>query len=174
MAEVENVMREVRVSKVVVNIGVGEAGDRLLKAEEVLEDVTGAQPIRTRAKRGARDWGVRRGQPIGAKVTLRGDDATAFIEKALWARNNQLADYQFDENGNVSFGVADHTDFEHMKYDPDTGIFGMDVTVVMERPGGRVKRRRIRPSKVPEEHRVTPEEAMELMEDLGAEVIEFV
>lgn len=174
MSESTNVMRQVRVEKVVVNIGVGEAGERLVKAEEVLKEVTDATPIRTRATRGAREWGVRRGQPIGVKVTLRGEEALTFIKEALWARNNQLADYSFDDNGNVSFGVADHTDFKKMKYDPEIGIFGMDVAVVIERPGTRVKRRRIRPSQVGDGHRVTREEAMDIMRDLGAEVIEFV
>ena len=174
MPESTNVMRTPTIEKVVVNIGVGEAGERLIKAEEVIQDVTGAQAVRTRAKRGARDWGVRRGQPIGVKVTLRGEDAEEFLKKALWARNNQIADYSFDDNGNLSFGITDHTDFKHMKYDPDTGIFGLDIAVVIERPGSRIKRRRIRPAKVPKDHKVTREEAMQVMTELGAEVIEFV
>lgn len=168
----DNPMREVRIEKVVVNIGVGESGERLLKAEALLKELTGQTPIRTRARRGARDFGVRAGQEIGVKVTLRGDQAIEFLKEALWTRTNKVPGWSFDDNGNVSFGVADHTDFKKMKYDPDVGVFGIDVTVVLERPGARVKNRRIRPSRIGQSHRVTWEEAMDLMEqELDVEVI---
>lgn len=167
-----NVMRQVRIEKVIVNIGVGEAGDRLVKAERVLSELTGKRPTRTRAKSASRDWGVRRGQEIGVKVTLRGEDAEKFIKAALWVRNNRIPDYSFDDQGNLSFGVTDHTDFQAMKYDPETGVFGMDIAVVFTRPGRRVRDRRIRPARIGKEHRVTAEEAMEIMKQLGAEVVQ--
>lgn len=165
MAEAANEMRSVQIEKVVVNIGVGEAGERLLTAESLLEELTGQTPVRTRAGKKAREFGVRQGSEVGVKVTLRGDDAREFVEAALWTRNGQIPGWSFDDNGNVSFGVPDHTDFEKMKYDPDVGIFGLDVAVVLERPGSRVKRRRIRPAQVGDEHRVTWEDAMDFMED---------
>ncbi|MFO1533900.1 MAG: 50S ribosomal protein L5, partial [Thermoplasmatota archaeon] len=65
-------MRQARIEKVVVNIGVGEGGDKLLKAEKVMEMVTGAKPARTLSKVANRDWGLRVGGPIGVRVTLRG------------------------------------------------------------------------------------------------------
>lgn len=171
MPESTNVMRKPTIKKVIVNIGVGEAGDRLVKAERVLSDLTKAQPTRTLAKRANRDWGLRRGQEIGVKVTLRGEAATDFLKEALWVRTNKIPDYSFDDQGNLSFGITDHTDFRNMKYDPDTGVFGLDVSVVFARPGRRVQERRIRPTKVGRSHRVTVEEAMALMEEIGAEVV---
>lgn len=165
MAEMENPMREVQIDKVVVNIGVGESGERLLTAEELIEELTGAQPIRTRAGKKAREFGVRQGSEIGVKVTLRGEQAREFLDEALWTREHRIPGWSFDDNGNVSFGVADHTDFQKMKYDPDIGIFGIDVAVVLKRPGSRVKDRRIRPSKVGDDHRVSWEDAMDFMEE---------
>ena len=159
----QNPMLVPRIEKVVVNIGVGEGGDKLVKAEKVMEMVTGAKPARTASKVANRDWGLRVGGPIGVRVTLRGDAAEAFIRKALDIRQFKVPDYSFDDGGNLNFGVADYTDFPGMKYDPEIGIFGMDIAIVIERPGGRVRRRRLESRKVAKEHKVTREEAMDLM-----------
>ena len=153
-------MRDVRIGKVVVNIGVGEAGEKLSKAQKVLQMVTRQKPLQTLAHQSVREWAVRRNMPIGAKVTLRGEKASEFLRRALAARDNRLPDYVFDAQGNFSFGIADHTDFEGMKYDPEIGVFGMDVSVSLERPGYRVKHRRVAPGRIPRVHRVTRDEAL--------------
>lgn len=172
MAETVNPMRLVSIEKVVVNIGVGEGGDKLQKAEKVIQMVTGAQPSRTLSRVMNRDWGLRKGGPIGVRVTLRGDQADEFLRKALDIRQFKVPDYSFDDNGNLNFGVADYTDFPGMKYDPEIGIFGMDVAVVINRPGARVARRRLARRKVGKEHRVSREEAMQVMrEKFNVEVI---
>jgi large subunit ribosomal protein L5 len=155
-----NSMRDIRIEKVVVNIGVGEAGDKLLKAQKVLEMLTGQKAIQTISRKTIRDWGIRKGMPIGAKVTLRGERAEKFLREALWARNNVLNSYNFDPEGNFSFGIPDYTEFKDMKYDPEIGLFGMDVNVVLQRPGYRVARRRIGRTRVPRRHRVSLEEAV--------------
>jgi large subunit ribosomal protein L5 len=169
-----NPMRELKLDKVVVNIGVGEAGERLLKAEKVLRSVTGKKPVRTLAKATNRDLGVRKGMDIGCKVTLRGSDAEEFVKKALWIRENRIAEYSFDPEGNFSFGIQDYTDFPGMKYDPEIGIFGMDVTASVSRRGGRrVQRRRTMRRSIPKHHRVTRAEGMEyLRSKFGVEVID--
>ena len=168
----QNPMLQASIHKVVVNIGVGEGGDKLVKAEKVIEMVTGAKPSRTLSKVANRDWGLRIGGPIGVRVTLRGDAADAFIKKALDIRQFKMPDYSFDDGGNLNFGVPDYTDFPGMKYDPEIGIFGMDIAVVIERPGGRVRRRRVEARKIPKHHKVTREEAMELMrQKFNVEVI---
>src|SRR5438067_4059042 len=147
-ATAANAMRAPRIHKVVVNIGVGEGGDKLQKAEKVIEMVTGAKASRTLSKVANRDWGLRVGGPIGVRVTLRDDAADAFLRKALDIRQFKVPDYSFDDGGNLNFGVPDYTDFPGMKYDPEIGIFGMDVAVVIERPGGRVRRRRVMSRKI--------------------------
>ncbi len=166
-------MREIRVEKVVVNVGVGEAGDKLGKAQKVLQLVTQQKPAQTTAHQSVRDWGVRRGQPIGTKVTLRGEQAEAFLKRALSIRNNRLPGYSFDPRGNFSFGVPDYTDFEGMKYDPEIGVFGMDISVSLQRPGFRVAKRKVRPHPVPMRHRITRAEGIAFIKaHFAVEVVE--
>ena len=155
-----NPMNQLRVTKVCVNIGVGEGGDRLLNAENVLEMVTGVKPQRTLGRIQNRDLKVRLGAPIGCKATMRNqDDIKTFLTNAFDCRENIIPSWNFDREGNLSFGVRDYTDFPGQKYDPDIGIFGMDITVVLERPGHRVSRRRRAKSKVGMKHRVSADEA---------------
>ncbi|RLF36778.1 MAG: 50S ribosomal protein L5 [Thermoplasmata archaeon] len=161
-----------RIAKVTVNIGVGEAGERLHKAETVLKNLTGQKPVQTLSKTTNKDWGIRKGMPIGCKVTLRGEKAERFLVEALKTRNNKIADYSFDDEGNFSFGVPDHTLFKDQKYDPDIGIFGMDICVTLERSGYRVKHRRISRRKIPHRHRVTREESIAFIsEKYNVEVV---
>ncbi len=156
----DNPMRAIRLGKVVVNTGVGEAGEKLQKAEKVLQMVTGQKALTTVSTHTIRDWGLRRNMPIGAKVTLRGGAADAFLRRALEIRNRRLPGYSFDARGNFSFGIADYTDFEGMKYDPEIGVVGMDVSVALQRPGYRVARRRLRRRTIPSSHRVTRAESI--------------
>jgi large subunit ribosomal protein L5 len=168
-----DVMMQLRIEKVVVNIGVGEAGERLVKAQKVLGMLTGQTPMVTISRTTNRDLGIREGMPIGCKVTLRHDKAMEFLKRALWIRENRMAEYSFDPEGNLSFGVSDYTVFEGMRYDPEIGIFGMDVNVVIQRPGYRVRKRRIMSRRLPHRHRVTRDEAMDFMkEQFAVEVVE--
>jgi large subunit ribosomal protein L5 len=168
----ENVMRSIKVSKVIINMGVGESGDKLQRAEKVIELLTGGNPVRTISNTTNKDLGIRKGQPIGCKITLREDKAVDFVKSALDIRQFKLPDYCFDSSGNLSFGIPDYTDFEGQKYDPEIGIFGMDINVVLERPGYRVSRRHAARRKVRRSHRVTPEEAKKFIgEFFGVEVV---
>ena len=161
-----------RIEKITINIGVGEAGERLKKAETVLQNITGHKPIETLSKTTNKDWGIRKQMPIGCKVTLRGKDANEFLKEALNTRENKMADYSFDDEGNLSFGIPDHTLFKSQKYDPNIGIFGMDICITMEKPGYRIKRRRIARRKIPHRHRVAKEESIKFFsEKFNVEVI---
>jgi len=168
-----NPMQQVKIEKVTVNIGVGEGGDKLRKAEKVLEMLTHQKPVRTYAKMTNRDFGIRKGMPIGCKVTLRKQKAIDFLKEALWVRNFKLPEWSFDGEGNFSFGITDHTEFKDMKYDPDIGIFGMDICVTLEKAGYRIKRRKIEKTKVPHRHRVSRQEAIEFVKkEFNVEVVE--
>lgn len=158
-------MRDLHVEKVVVNIGVGEAGERLVKAEKVLEMVTGQKSVETISKTVNRDLGIRKGMPLGCKVTLRGEKAEDFLRQALSIREMRVPEYSFDKEGNMSFGISDYTDFEGMKYDPEIGIFGMDISVVLRRPGSRITQRALLKRRVPKKHRVDRDEAIQYMKD---------
>jgi len=150
--------RAIRVIKVVVNAGVGESGEPRTKAEKVLQMVTRQKPVSTKAHSTNRDFGIRAGQEIGAKVTLRGTVAVDFLQRAFDARDRQLDSDSIDRNGNFSFGVADYTDFAGMKYDPVIGIHGMDVAVELGREGYRVRNRRIQSRPLPKALRSTRDE----------------
>ena len=160
-----NAMRDIHIEKVTVNIGVGEAGERLVKAQKVLEAVTGQKSVQTISKRVNRDLGIRVGMPLGCKVTLRGDTAEKFLQRALPIRERKIYAYSFDKEGNMSFGISDYTDFEGMKYDPEIGIFGMDINVVLRRTGNRITQRNLVRRRIPKSHRVARDEAIQYMKD---------
>ncbi|MDR0523283.1 MAG: 50S ribosomal protein L5 [Candidatus Methanoplasma sp.] len=165
--------RDIRIDKVTVNIGVGEAGERLVKAQKVLEMVTGQKSVQTISKTVNRDLGIRVGMPLGCKVTLRGEAAEGFLGRALPIRERRVYAYSFDREGNMSFGISDYTDFEGMKYDPEIGIFGMDVSVVLRRAGNRITKRSLLRRKIPKSHRVDRDEAIRYMkENYEVEVVE--
>ena len=155
-------MREPRVEKVVVHMGVGRGGRELGHAEDIIEDVTGQTSVRTLAKSTEPEFGIRKGEPIGTKVTLRGEDAHEFLERALAL--SDLSPSQFDETGNFSFGLAEHTEFPSQEYDPTVGIYGLDVTVNLVRPGYRVTKRDQATRQIPSRHRLTPEDAISFLE----------
>ena len=155
-------MREPRIEKVVVHMGVGEGGRTLANAEDILEDITGQESIRTTATRASQDFGVRTGTPVGAKVTLRDERAEEFVAKALPLVT--LSRTQFDETGNVSFGIAEHTEFPGQEYDPNVGIYGLDVTLSLTRPGYRVSKRDAVTRSLPGTHRLDTEDAITFLE----------
>jgi large subunit ribosomal protein L5 len=154
-------MRAIRVGKVVVNIGVGKSGEAIERGKRVLEQVTGQKPCQTRAKRSVRDFGIHEGEPIGVIVTARGPKTTDLIKKLLEARDRRLAESCFDRRGSVSFGIKEHIEIPGIRYDPAIGILGMNVSVLLERPGYRVARRSRRRSSIGKAHFVTKEDAME-------------
>ena len=155
-------MREPTVEKVVVHMGVGEGGRKLADAEDILESVTGQQSVRTLAKSTKPEFGIRQGDPIGAKVTLRDEDAEEFLQKALPL--SDIAARQFDDTGNFSFGVEEHTEFPSQEYDPNIGIYGLDVTVNLVRPGYRVSKRDKVTRSIPSGHQLTPQDAIAYIE----------
>jgi len=155
-------MREPTIEKVVVHMGVGEGGVELQNAEEIIEEITGQQSVRTLANQTTPDFEIREGDPIGTKVTLRDDAAHEFLATALPL--SELSERQFDDTGNFSFGVEEHTDFPSQEYDPNIGIYGLDVTVNLVRPGYRVTKRDKRTQQIPSSHRLTPEDAVAFVE----------
>lgn len=158
-----NVMRELKIAKVVLNIGVGEAGERLAKAESVLTKISGCKPTRTLSRSTNRDLGIRLGMPIGCKVTLRGKAAEKIIKDSLWVRENRLPAYCFSKTGGLSFGIPDYTGYKNESYDPDIGIFGLDIAIAFERAGFRVARRKIKSNKIGKKHRISADECQEFM-----------
>lgn len=86
--------------------------------------------------------------------------------------DNKVSRKSFDVHGNFAFGIKEHIEIPGVKYDPEIGIFGMDVCVSLTRPGYRVKERRIGKAKVGSKHVLTPEEAIVFVKDnFGVEVV---
>src|SRR3989339_680707 len=137
-----NSMQELIVDKVTVNIGVGSPGERLEYASELLSRLTGRKPVETTAKKRNPVFKLRKGLPIGVKVTLRGKNAIDFVTKGLAANKNHLSSKAFDKLGNFSFGVREYIDFPGAKYDPKIGMMGFDICVTIAKKGARVARRR--------------------------------
>lgn len=158
-----NPMQDVHIDKVVVHMSVGEAGDKLVKAENIISEITGQKSVRTIAKRTQPAFGIRKGQPMGCKVYLRGKAAEDFVTTSLEIIEKKLYDSQFDRSGNLSYGIEEHTDFPGQSYDPMIGIYGMDVNVILERKGIRIARRNIAQRKLPSKQRVTREDAVKFM-----------
>lgn len=161
----ENPMRKIRVAKVVVNIGLGKSGEAIERGKKVLEQVTGQSPAQTRAKKSVRDFGIHKGEPIGVVVTVRGEGTAPLITKLLAAREKKLPESSFDARGSVSFGIKEHIEIPGIRYDPAIGILGMNVSVLLERPGFRVARRNRRASRVGKAHLVGREEAIQFFKD---------
>ncbi len=160
----ENSMRKPRLVKCVVNIGVGEGGEKLRKAFDVLEMLTDQKPVETLADTTNAEFGIREGQPIGCKVTLRKKNAYDFLNKAFWVKEYSLPSSSFDDHGNLNFGISDYTDFEEASYDPEIGVFGMDISVEIGRKGERIKHRRKQSKSLPDEQIMTKEESISFME----------
>ncbi len=155
-------MREILIEKVTVNIGVGQPGDRLEQAKTLLGRLAdGRSPVETHARRRDPVFKLRKGLAIGTKVTLRGEEAKSFLEKALIAKRRVLKSSNFDKQGNFAFGVHEYIDFPGAKYDPSIAMFGFDVCVSLSRRGRRVALRKLRPASVGRGHRVTKDEAMD-------------
>ena len=103
---------------------------------------------------------------------LKKTKAIEFLKKVLPVVDNKISKECFDERGNFSFGIKEHIEIPGVRYDPEIGIFGMDICVSLSRPGYRVKKRRIEKTKIGSKHLLTPEEAMVFVKEaLGVEVV---
>lgn len=135
----ENVMQIPGITKIVVNMGVGDAARDSKMINGALEDltaITGQKPQLRRAKKSIANFKLREGMPIGAKVTLRGDRMWEFLDRLLTVALPRIRDFrglsdtQFDGNGNYTFGLSEQTMFYEIDVDKVDRPRGMDITVV--------------------------------------------
>ena len=156
-----NTMKKISLNKIVLNMGLGKSGEIVEIATNALTQITKRKPNTRNAKKAHRDWGVRKGEPIGVIVTVRGEDATILLKRLFQAVNNQIKEKSFDNEGNVSFGIKEHIDIPDIKYDPTIGILGLEVAASLTRPGFNIRLRSKRKSKIGINHRITKHEAQE-------------
>ncbi len=166
-----NKMREIVIDKLILNIGVGASGDKMTKAIKVLKDLTNQDPITTKAKFTIRSFSIRRNEEIGTHVTVRGKKAEELLRLGLKVKDNELRPKNFSATGNFGFGINEHIDLG-IKYDPNTGIYGMDFYCVLQRKGARVARRKARRGTVGNFQRVTKKDAQKwFTEKLGGTLL---
>ncbi|MDP8889228.1 MAG: 50S ribosomal protein L5 [Thermoproteota archaeon] len=164
-------MKRINVHKLVINIGVGRSGEPIDKAKNALLELTNQQPAVRGAKKTVRDFGIHKGEPIGVVVTLRGEPAIEFLKRVIAAKKNVLKASSFDNYGNISVGIHEHIDIPGTKYNPEFGIFGMDVNIVLNRPGYRIATKSRRSAKIGKTHRINREEAVEFFkQEYGVEI----
>ena len=170
--QTQNLMKKISIAKVVLNMGIGKSGDPIELGKKALEQITGKKPNARNAKKSQRDWGVRKGEPIGVAVTVRGDDATKLLKKLFVAKDNQIKESAFDDEGNLSFGIKEHIDIPEIKYDPKIGILGLEVSIALTRPGFNIKLRSLHKAKIGKNHRIRKNDAVKfLTEEFGVEIV---
>lgn len=156
-------MKDIRVEKVTLNIGAGKDQAKLEKGVVLLKSIADATPVRTVTSKRIQEWGIRPGLPIGCKLTLRKDKANKMLPRLLDAVDNRLNENQFDNYGNIAFGIHEYIEVPGIKYDPKIGIMGFEVCITLERPGYRIKRRKLLARKIPARHRISKQEAIDFM-----------
>ncbi len=134
-----NVMQVPRMEKIVINVGCGAAVEQRLLIDKVVEEVSiiaGQKPIITRAKKSIAGFKLREGNPIGVKVTLRGDAMWEFFDRLVTLAIPRIRDFRglnprsFDGRGNYTFGVTEQLIFPEIDYDKVDASRGMDITIV--------------------------------------------
>jgi large subunit ribosomal protein L5 len=127
------------IEKVVVNVGVGEAGRNQKLLDSVIDEIrtiTGQQPVITRARKSISNFGLREGMPVGVKVTLRKVRMYEFLDRLVSVAIPRIRDFRglptrsFDGRGNYTIGVKEQTIFPEIDYDKVNEVHGMDITVV--------------------------------------------
>ncbi len=155
-----NTMQEIRIEKVTLNFGAGADQKLLEKGLKLLEKLTGRKPIKRISLKRIPTWGIRKNLPIGAKVTLRGQEAHDFLKRCFKTLEMKLHPKSFDQQGNFSFGIKEYIDMEGIEYEADLGILGFEVAVTVERPGFRVKKRRLYKRKLPKRSIINKDEVI--------------
>jgi len=155
----ETTMKKISLEKVVLNMGIGKSGDVINIAKKALDEISGKKSSSRNAKAQQRDWGVRKGEPIGAAVTVRGDDAIALVKRLLESKGNVINGKSFDNFGNFSFGIKEHIDIPGVKYDPHIGILGLGISITLTRPGYGIRTRSKHKAKVGKDHIIKNQEA---------------
>jgi len=160
-----NVMKEIRIEKVTFNVGCGTDQKKLDKALLLLKLLTNSKPVKTFTSKRIPEFGLRPGLPIGTKVILRKTKATNILGSLLEAKDNILKQNNFDNNGNVAFGINEYIDIPGVKYDPEIGIMGLQVCVTLSRRGFKIKNRKRVQRKISESHKIKKQEAIKFMEE---------
>ena len=168
----KNSMKKPYLEKVVLNIGVGAGGEELEKAITVLQQIAGKTAIKTLSKVNVKEFNLRKGRPIGCKITIRGKEAENLLKRLLIVNNNKILKTSFDDFGNFAFGIDEHIKIPQTEYEASIGLWGLDVCGRIVRPGMRVKYRRKARAKIPKHHYVSRNEAQYFLKlNFGVDIV---
>jgi large subunit ribosomal protein L5 len=171
----KNPMKVPYLEKLVLNIGVGAGGEELEKAVNVLEQITGKTPVKTLSKVNVKEFNLRKGRPIGCKITVRGKEAEKLLTRLLIVNNNKMLRKSFDNFGNFAFGIDEHIKIPQTEYEANIGLWGLDVCGRIARKGMRVKYRRKARSNIPRHHYVSRAEAHYfLKQKFGVDIVKVL
>jgi len=163
-------MREIRIEKITLNVGCGGDPQKIEKASKLLEMLTGRKPVVTKSKKRS-TFGLPKGKPVGVKVTLRKKLAKELFGKLVQAVNRKVKASQLDKDGNLNVGIKEYIDIPGVKYQHAIGMMGFDAAITFERPGYRIKRRRINNRDIPKKHKINKEEVVNLLKNnYGVEI----
>jgi len=169
----KNPMKQPYLEKIVLNIGVGAGGEELEKATTVLEQITGRKTIKTLSKVNVKEFNLRKGRPIGCKVTIRGKEAEKLLKRLLIVNNNKILRRSFDNYGNFGFGIDEHIKIPQTEYEASIGLWGLDVCGRIVRSGMRVKFRKKEKAKIPKHHYVSKAETQYfLKQKFGVDIVQ--
>jgi large subunit ribosomal protein L5 len=157
-------MQTPKIEKVVLSAGA--TGKDLDKAALLFDTLTKMKPqiIKSGPKRRIPSFSVKPNMPLGVRVTLRGEAAVNLLKRLLGAIDNAIDKTQLSDN-HFSFGIREYIDIPETEYIREIGIRGFNVTVVFERCGLRVKRKKIKKGKIPKRQHVSDNEIIKYMED---------
>lgn len=164
-----NKMQTIKVAKVTLNFGAGKDEELLKKGLKLLQKITPQKPVKTFTNKRIPAWGLRPGLAVGCKVTLR-KGAEEMLKRLLAAKENNLNESSFDNQGNFSFGIPEYIDIPGLDYDPELKILGLEVAVTLERAGFRLKHRKIRLGQTGKNNRITKGQAVEFIRQLGVNI----
>ena len=166
-----NSMQDIKLEKLIVNIGIGSNDQLLPNAKALINKLTGRNAVQTVAKKREPSLNIKQGQVIGSMVTLRKAAAVDMLKRALDANNNTIKERSINDNS-LSFGIKEYIDFTGVKYDPKIGMLGMNINANFTRRGKRVEQRKRKRNIAGKEHRnVTKQQIIEYMtKNFGASV----
>lgn len=167
-----NGMKDVRLDKVVINIGTGNDEARQQNAKRLLQLITGMKPVDERSRRRIPAFKISPGTKIGAYVTVR--RGTGELAKRLLDAVDGRVRKGSISNNTASFGIREYIDISGVKYDPKIGMLGMNVNLSFRRPGMHVSLRKIKPGRVARPQAVVPPEEIEeyMRREFKAEIVQ--
>ena len=134
----KNPMQVPKISHITINMGIGDAKDNPKKLESAVNEMTlisGQKPVTTRSKKDISNFKIRKGFPVGCKVTIRGDRMYDFLERLISIALPRTRDFRglsfksFDRKGNYSFGIKEQIIFTEINYDKIDSVRGMDINI---------------------------------------------